>query len=190
MNVGEALRRRRMVRRFTGAPIGSEITDRIAAAATRAPTAGNAQGITIVSVTKPERIRQIADACGERSYTERGFDPWLSTAGQHLALCTEPERYRERYAEPDKDPAALDAIPWWWVDAGAALMAVLLAAVEEGLAAGFHGGHGAAGVPAILGIPNSVELVGVVAVGHPLPDRRSTSLNRPRRDDAVRHENW
>lgn len=190
MELAEALRRRRMVRRFTGDPITEDRADRIARSALRGPTAGNAQGITVVAVTDAERIRLVADACGEQEYVARGFDPWLSSAGMLLALCAEPERYRDRYAEPDKDPAVLDAVPWWWVDAGAALMAVLLTAVDEGLAAGFHGGHGADGARAVLGIPDDVLLVGVVAVGHPAPDRRSSSLDRPRRTDGVRHEQW
>lgn len=190
MEFGEALRRRRMVRRFTGDGIEAESAERIAAAAIRAPTAGNAQGITVVSLTDPARIRTLAAACGEESYVARGFDPWLSTAAQHVVLCAEPERYRQRYAAPDKDPAVLEAVPWWWVDAGAALMAVLLAAVDEGLAAGFHGGHGADGVKEMLGIPEKVVLVGVIAVGHPAPDRRSASLDLPKRDEAVRHETW
>lgn len=190
MDFGEVLRRRRMVRRFTGDAITPNQAKRIAAAALRAPTAGNAQGITVVSVTRPDRIAEMARACGEERYVERGFDPWLSTAGQHIALCVEPDRYRERYAEPDKDEAVLEAIPWWWVDAGAALMAMLLAAVDEGLAAGFHGGHGADRVRDVIGIPDNVLLVGVIAIGHPASDRRSSSLERPRREDAVRYDQW
>ncbi len=190
MDLSEALRRRRMVRRFTGDPIEPDVADRIASAAASAPTAGNAQGITVISVTDQDRIRLLATACGEQSYLDRGFDPWLSTAAQHIVLCAEPNRYRDRYAEADKDASVLDAIPWWWVDAGAALMAILLAAVAEELAAGFHGGHGADGVHAILGIPDQVELVGIVAVGHPAPDQRSSSLDRPKREDAVRRETW
>ena len=190
MDVSEALRRRRMVRRFTGDPIKPEVAEGIAAAVTDAPTAGNAQGITVISVTDPDQIRRLASACGEQRYVDQGFDPWLSMAAQHIVLCAEPERYRERYAEADKDPAVLDAIPWWWVDAGAALMAILLAAVDAGLAAGFHGGHGADDVRPILGIPDEVLLVGLVAVGHPAPDRRSSSLDRPKRKDAVRRDTW
>ena len=190
MDFAEVLRRRRMVRRFTGQPIDREGAERIAAAALRAPTAGNAQGITVVSITSPETIQAIAEVCGEAAYVARGYDPWLSEAGQHVVLCVGPERYRDRYAEPDKDAAVLEAVPWWWVDAGAALMAVLLAAVDEGLAAGFHGGHRADAVKDRLGIPAEVLLVGVIAVGHPAPDRRSTSLDRPRRRDGVRREHW
>jgi nitroreductase len=190
MDFAETLRRRRMVRRFTGAPITTEQADRIAAAPLRAPTAGNAQGITVVSITDPKTITAIANACGERSYVERGFDPWLSDAAQHLAICVEPDRYRERYAEPDKDPAVLDAVPWWWVDGGAALMAALLAAVDEGLAAGFHGGHGADPARSLLGIPDGVVLLGIVTIGHAAPDRRSASLDRPTRTDGIRHDHW
>ena len=190
MDVSDALRRRRMVRRFTGDPIKPEVAAGIAAAVTDAPTAGNAQGITVISVTDPDRIRRLAAACGEQRYVDRGFDPWLSLAAQHIVLCAEPERYRERYAEADKDPAVLNAIPWWWVDAGAALMAILLAAVDAGLAAGFHGGHGADDVRPILGIPDEVLLVGLVAVGHPAPDRRSSSLDRPKRKDVVHRDTW
>lgn len=190
MDFAEALRRRRMVRRFAGDPIDPDAADRIAATATRAPTAGNAQGITVVSVTEASTITEIARACGEERYVAAGYDPWLSTAAQHLVLCAEPQRYQERYAEPDKDAAVLEAVPWWWVDAGASMMAVLLAAVDEGLAAGFHGGHGADGLYGLLGIPSDVLIVGVIAVGHPAPDRRSGSLDRPKRDDAVRRQRW
>jgi nitroreductase len=190
MEFGEALRRRRMVRAFTGEPIDPEPAATIAAAAVRAPTAGNAQGITVVAITDPEQIRAVADDCGEAGYVRRGYDPWLSRAGLLLALCAEPQRYRDRYAAPDKDESALDAVPWWWVDAGAALMAVLLAAVDAGLAAGFHGGHRADTVRERLGIPEDVLLVGIIAVGHPAPDRRSSSLDRPRRTDAIRPDRW
>lgn len=190
MELVETLRRRRMVRRFTGDSITTEQAESIAAAALRAPTAGNAQGLTVVSVTDPATIAEIARACGEDAYVKRGFHPWLSTAGQHLAICVEPERYRDRYTEPDKDAAVLEAIPWWWVDGGAALMAALLAAVDAGLAAGFHGGHGADDAKRVLGIPGEVVLLGIVAVGHPAPDRRSSSLDRTRRTDALRRDRW
>jgi nitroreductase len=108
MEYGEVLRRRRMVRRFTGEPVPPEIAERIAGSVQRAPTAGNAQGITAISVTAPATIASIAAACGEDRYVDRGFDPWLSTAGQHIAICVEPDRYRSRYSESDKDPAVLD----------------------------------------------------------------------------------
>jgi nitroreductase len=143
----------------------------------------------VVLVTEPTRLAAIAEACGESAHLARGFDPWLSSAAAHLVICVEPGRYRERYAEPDKNAAAL-AIPWWWVDGGAALMAVLLAAVDAGLGAGFLGGHRSAGVRNLLDIPDEIEILGVVTLGPVAPDRRTASSRRTRRDDAVRHEHW
>lgn len=190
MEFTEALRRRRMVRRHTGEAVGEAILERVAGAVAKTPSAGWAQGVSAVLVTDRERIGRIARACGEPGHTRRGFEPWLSTAAAHLVLCVEPERYRQRYTEVDKDPSALDRIPWWWVDGGAALMAVLLAAVDEGISAGFLGGHRTGGVSEILDIPPEVLVLGVVTLGPSAPDRRSSSLTRDRRHDIVRRERW
>ena len=189
MEFSEVLLRRRMVRRYTGQQVDPEALERIAAAAGRAPTAGRAQGVAVVVVTEPDRIARIARACGEERYVAKGFPAWLSSAAAHLVLCVEPEAYRARYAEPGKDPAALDVVPWWWVDGGAALMAVLLAAVDEGLAAGFLGGHRTSAVREILDIPAEVEILGVVTVGHAAPGDGSPSTTRKKRR-TVHRQRW
>lgn len=190
MEFSDALRRRRMVRRHSGEPVPPATLERIADALTRAPSAGWSQGVTGVLVTERATIEAIARACGEEDYAERGFDRWLSSAAAHLVLCVEPARYRARYAEPGKDPAALEQIPWWWVDGGAALMAVLLAAADAGVGAGFLGGHRVAAVRPLLGIPDDVEVLGIVTLGPPAEDRPSSSLRRARRTDSVRRQRW
>lgn len=190
MELGEALRRRRMVRNYSGKAIPPEALERIVAAGLGGPSAGWSQGISVVVVDDPERIAEIARLCGESEYVANGFDPWLSSAGAHIVLCVEPGVYRARYSEPDKDPAALEGVPWWWVDGGAALMAVLLAAVDEGLGAGVHGARGMADVRSLLGIPRDVEILGLITVGHPAPDRRSGSLARGRRPGRVHRGAW
>ena len=70
------------------------------------------------------------------------------------------------------------------MDAGAALQNLLLAAVDEGLAAGFLGVHALPGLADLLGIPEEYTPIGVVTVGHGAPDRRSGSLRRGRRPEA------
>jgi nitroreductase len=187
----EVVKRRRMVRRFRPDPVPPDSLSRIAAAVRRGPSAGHAQGVSVVVVTDPDRRAAIAGLAGEDDFTARGFEPWLSPAPAHLVLCVEPGAYRARYAEPDKDPAAL-GIPWWWVDGGAALGLVLLAVVDEGLAAGFLGAHAAPGLGDLLGIPDEVEPLGVVTVGYPLQDRGSASVERGKRpvDELVHREEW
>ena len=184
MELSDAIRRRRMVRRFTGEAVEAGAIDRIVAAGLSGPTAGHSQGISVVLLTDPDDVAAAAADCGEAGYTERGFDPWLSTAGALAVLCVEPTTYRRRYAEPDKDPSVVEAIPWWWFDGGAALGFMLLTAVDEGLAAGFHGGHRIGGLRERLGIPDGIEVAGIVAIGHPAPDRRSSSLDRGKRPEA------
>jgi len=181
--------RRRMVRRFAPDSISEEVVDRVVAAIRSGPSAGYAQGISVISVTDADRRRGIAEQAGEPAYVERGFEPWLSVAPVHLVLCVEPQRYRDRYAEEDKDPAAL-GIPWWWVDGGAAMVLGALAAVDEGLAAGFMGGHAFDDLHALLGIPSGVEVLGVLTIGHGLDDRASSSLERGRRSDGSYRERW
>ena len=191
MDHRDAVSKRRMVRHYTPEPVDPEAAGRIARAALAGPSAGNSQGISVVVVTREDRRLAIARLAGEPDRVARGFDPWLSSAPVHIVLCIEPDRYRSRYAEPDKDRSALD-IPWWWVDGGAALGLVLLAAVNEGLAAGFLGAHAVPGLSEHLGLPSNVEPIGVVTVGHPAADRRSSSLERGRRpeDETLRWENW
>ncbi len=180
-----------MVRRYRDDPVDPGAVERIARAATRGPSAGFAQGVSVIVVTDPGVRAAVAELAGEAGFTAGGFDPWLSTAPAHLVLCVSPGAYRDRYDEPDKDPAALE-IPWWWVDGGAALSLMLLAAVDEGYGAGFLGGHRLAGIHELLGIPGDVAVVGLVTVGVPAPDRRSSSLRRGRRPDAelIHIERW
>ena len=175
-----------MVRRFLDQPVEPAAIDRIAHAGTSAPSAGNTRGQRLVVVTDPDVRSDIAEAAGEPSYLERGFPPWLSSAPVLIVLGTSETAYRHRYAEPDKAESSVSRtdgdwpVPWWWVDAGATLMAVLLAAEDEGLAAGFLGGHACPDVGTIVSFDEGIHLVGVVTIGHPAEDRRSSSLDRMR----------
>lgn len=196
MEFKEVLARRRMVRNYQDRRVDPAALDRIAGAALRAPSAGNSQAIAVVIVTDAETREEIAEIGDEGAYVSQGFDPWISRAPAHIVLSVSEDIYRARYAEPDKlGPDGEEIgwpVPYWWIDAGAALMAVLLAAVDEGLAAGFLGVHSVPSLAELLDIPQHRQPIGVVTVGYPAPDRRSGSLDRPRplRDDVIHHERW
>ena len=194
MEFADVVRRRRMVRRYRPDPVAPDALERVTAAAVAAPSAGWSQGVRLVVVTQAGPRRELADLCGEAEHVARGFSPWLSVAPVHIILCVRPDDYRERYAEPDKQRSRSPdqwRVPYWWVDAGAALEALLLAAVDEGLGAGFLDVADPDAVSTLLGIPADVKIVGLVTVGHAQGgDRRSSSLRRGRRPDVVRHERW
>jgi nitroreductase len=185
MEFKEVLEQRRMVRNYREVPIDPTTLSRVASAALRAPSAGNSQGLAVVVVTDRQRRQAIADLGDEAAYVAAGFDPWISRAPAHIVISISEQVYHDRYREPDKIDDRGEEISWpvpyWWVDAGAAMMAVLLAAVDEGLAAGFLGVHSIPDLRKLLEIPDHFSPIGLITVGQPAPDRRSTSLDRGQR---------
>jgi nitroreductase len=198
MQFSEVVARRRIVRHFAPEPIGREVLERIAAAAQRAPSAGFSQGQRLVVVTDPERKRRLAELVGEGFYTDRGFDPWISEAPALFVPAVSAKLYVDRYNEPDKRDPELPPgteddwdVPYWWMDIGCTVMLLLLAAVDEGLGAGFAGGD-FDGIREAVGLPEHFTPVGVIPVGHPLPDKKSPSLQRGKRslDEFLHWETW
>jgi FMN reductase [NAD(P)H] len=184
MDFSGVVRRRRMVRHFADEPVDRAILERIAATAQHAPSAGFSQGQRLLVVTEPTLRRRIGLLCGEDSYTDAGFDPWISQSAALFIPCVSEAIYHARYREADKideDGTEINwPVPYWWMDIGCTVMLVLLAAVNEGLAAGFAGSDAAGYVEmcSFLGIPADFAPVGVIPVGRALPDKRSESLKR------------
>jgi nitroreductase len=195
MEFSEVVRRRGMVRRYSPEPVPDEVLERIVETARRGPSAGFTQGQSFVVVTDPGLRKEIALLAGEDGYVARGFDAWISRAPAIVVVCTSEQDYRDRYRAPDKlgPDAELDwPVPFWYVDAGACLMLLLLAAVDAGLAAGFLALKSYDALRELLGIPEHVLPIGVVTVGRPAPDRRSGSLERGRKpaDEVIHHNHW
>ncbi len=203
MEFDDIVRRQRIVRRFDSTPVPHEVLSRIAAAAQRAPTAGFSQGQRLVIVTDEAMRRRVGEAVSEGYYVDEGFGDWISGCAAQFVPCVSERIYRERYAEPDKRTAHEqlgddDAdeewpVPYWWMDIGCTTMLVMLAAINEGLAAGFCGvTKGPAPLRDALGIPEEMFPVGVIPVGHRLPDKPSPSLKRGRVpfEEFARWESW
>jgi nitroreductase len=192
----DVVRRRRMVRRFAPDPVPFEAIERIVAVAQHAPSAGFSQGTSFIAITTEETRQRVAALSGEEGYIAAGFGPFVSGAPVQIVLCASERVYQERYSQQDKRRAAARMprfpVPWWYTDAGAALMLLLLAAVNEGLASAFVGIRDHDALRDLLGIPADVMPIGVVLIGHPAPDKRSTSLRRGRRplDEVLHRERW
>ncbi len=121
----------------------------------------------------------------------------------HVIVCTREQDYHDRYNRPDK-LAATGGVevewpaPYWFVDAGAAMMLLLLAAIDEGLAAGVYGVDVAdmESFKQLLGIPDDVAVVAGVTIGRRRPDPKSAAISsrstqrRRDLDEVVRWERW
>jgi nitroreductase len=198
MEFKEVVRRRRTYRHFENDGVDRAVLERIAAEAQRVPSAGFSQGQRLLVITEPEARRGIAKQLHEDELVAEGFDPYLSECAALFIPCVSEEIYHRRYREPDKlDEQGQEIrwdIPYWWVDIGCTMMLILLAAVDEGLGAGYWGvwNEDIAFLRENFGIPDELVPIGVISVGRPLPDRRSPSLKRGwiPLEEFARWEQW
>jgi nitroreductase len=197
MDFTDVVRRRRMVRRFTDESVPREVVERIVEAAQHAPSAGFSQGVSFVVVTDAALRCQVAELADEAEYVSGGFDPFVSQAPVQVIICTSEKVYKDRYREPDKkpDPDAEEMewpVPYWHTDAGMALVLILLAAVDNGLAGAFVGVWKQRELQELLGIPEHFLPIGVTMIGHGAVDKKSGSLKRGRRSlgDVLHWEHW
>ncbi|MBF6554698.1 MAG: nitroreductase family protein [Acidimicrobiales bacterium] len=198
MELTEVFRSRRMTRNFSGRPLGRDIVDQLVGAALRAPSAGNTQGrefVVLEGASETSLYWQTATDEGWRSQSRR-FEG-MARAPVIVLPFADPEAYIARYREPDKSSKGGDVewvVPYWFVDAAFATMAMLLAATDQGIGAAFLGNfRGEETLRAVLGVPDRLRLVGAVLLGEPSrPDPQSTSGARPRRtpEDSVHRGGW
>ena len=181
MEFVDVVMKRRAVRRFEEGGVERDVIERIARLAQRSPSGGFSQGQRLVVVTDPERRREVARICGEEYYVEV-FGPWISECAAQFVPCVSAEIYHRRYQEADKideDGNEIEwPVPYWFVDVGATMQTIWLAAVNEGLGCGIVGTDDLDALRAALGIPDEFTPIGVMPMGRPLPDVRSPSLKR------------
>lgn len=175
-SLGDVVRGRRMTRAFTTEGMAPGVLEGLVELASRAPSAGKAQGWHLVALEGADTARfWDVTLPTERRASFRW--PKLLDAPAILLPFADPQAYVDRYAEPDKARAGLgetlDAwpAPYWTIDASMAVMILLLAAEDAGLGALFFGVfHGESELRANLGVPDDLELLGAIALGHPATD--------------------
>ena len=203
MDFRELLRQRRMVRHYEPEPVPHETLERICRTVRRAPSGGFSQGQRLIVVTEAATRAAIAELLHEDEWIEQGREPWLSVAPAHIVVLTREQDYHDRYTQPDKlavtgGVEVVWPVPFWHVDAGAALMLVLLAAIEEGLAAGVYGVtvEDDARWRELLKLPGDLTIVSGVTIGVAAPDpdkeRRSSVFSQRRKplEEVVRWNTW
>lgn len=198
-----------MTRAFATTPVDPQILDRMVDLASRAPSAGKTQGWHLVVLEGADTARYWDITLpGSRRV---GFR-WarLLDAPLLMLVLADPDAYVERYGEPDKIATGLgvsaDAwpAPYWTIDASMAAMTLLHAAEDVGLGALFFGVfQREAEVRSTLGIPDRLQMIGAIALGHPHPDEsgsdrlhgsdtagRSAARRRRPPDEVLHRGGW
>ena len=167
--------------------------------ATRAPSAGKTQGWHVLVLEGDDVAAFWDDTLPDNKRAAFAW-PELLQAPMIMLPFADPQMYVDRYAEPDKRATGLGAgaeawpVPYWTVDASFAVMTMLLALRDADLGALFFGVFsGEAALRRRLGVPEHLQLLGAIAVGHPTgTERRGRSASRPRRavDDVIHRSRW
>ena len=181
MDFSEVIRRQRMTRRFEQRPIDRALLDSILSTGQKAPSAGYAQGVSLVLLEgeQTNTFWRCVDPLGRRKAETR--PPVIVIPGY------DKQAYLDRYAEPDKAASGLGVegkwpVPFWIVDTSFAAMMVMLAATAAGLGCWFFGiftGEGE--LLEELGVKD-FEPIGAIGLGYPAERQlRSPSLRRGRK---------
>jgi FMN reductase [NAD(P)H] len=202
VDFADVLKERRSVRAYDGRPVPRDMLERITnAAVVRAPSAGFSQGLRLVVVTDPATRKEIAIAAAEEELVAQGRPRWKADAPVHVVVLTREADYHERYQRADKlkitGGTELEwPAPYWYVDAGAAVMTLMLAAIDEGLVTGIFGVTDVPALRRALDLPDDLQFVAVVTMGYAAeaddPSRGASvfSQRRKSRDDVVQWERW
>lgn len=201
----DVVRRRRMTRAFQTTPVPDELLHELVDLASRAPSAGKAQGWHLV-VLRGDDTARFWDIT--LPVMRRGSFKWkrLLDAPVIALPFADPKAYTDRYSEPDKTGTGLGAgthawpVPYWTIDTSMAVMTMLLAAEDVGLGALFFGVfRGERELRSELGVPAGPELLGAIALGYPadptdptapLAKGRSSARARRTPTDIIRAGRW
>ncbi len=201
MEFTEVIKRRKMVRAFTGASLPDGTTGRLLYAASRAPSAGFSQGYSFLVLEGHDQAAPLwevfyddAPSAGDREAEERAEIAALSRAPLVIVPLASKDIYLDRYARPDKGWADRDEsrwpVPYWYIDTGFAALLILLAVVDEELGAVFFGIQ-----PGIMdafrtrfGVPAEWTPIGAIAVGYPDPAADTGRSSARTRDRKSLHE--
>ena len=164
------LNNRKVVRSYQKAKVDKNSLEKIAKNSIKIPTAGFSRGIEILNTFDVAKIKIVSEIFNENIFKKDNQSPWISNSIALFFLMLNEDEYHKRYSSSDKknavNPKEWD-VPYWYVDAGAALMNCLLLIEEQGFASGFMGLHNIdrKKVHDLFKIPNDYQIVGMITAG-------------------------
>ena len=191
MEFTEVVRRRHMVRMFSGEPVAPESLERILRNAVRGPSAGFSQGQAFLVLTDPEDLKRFWAIAGGAAAESVAAAPLV------IVPMSSKRVYLDRYALPDKGWTDRDEkrwpVPFWHIDTGMAALLILLTVVDEGLGALYFGIVPEAVPPfrEAFGVPDDHEPIGAIAIGHNAESApRDLRARRRPAPDVVHYGRW
>jgi nitroreductase len=170
MNIFDAIKTRKSVRKYLDKPVEEEKLNQILEAAHLAPSASNRQEWRFVVVQDKDTRKKLAQAAGSQSF--------VGEAPVVLAACAETD-----------GKVMKCGLPCHPINVAIALDHIMLTAVELGLGTCWIGHFDALEVKKILGIPEEIVIVGLMPLGYPA-DPSAIQKKRLSMDQIIHMERW
>ena len=184
MDVINAIKTRRSIRKYSDAPVEEEKLQAVLEAVRMAPSWANYQCWRIVLVRDKTTKQKISDL----SYVESYFAPKgyktnpsmkaLAEAPVVIVLCAD---------------SAQSGVLWgqnyYLVDAGLAAQNLMLAACAQGLGSVFVGVYDEEKLKTLLQIPDAIRIVGLFPLGYSKEEKKEGPARKAVRDFCF-HEQW
>ncbi|MGD6932723.1 MAG: nitroreductase family protein [Candidatus Bathyarchaeia archaeon] len=162
MEVFEAIKNRRSIRKFTNQAVSEEMVEKLVEAARMAPTAGNAQAYQLVIVRQEEQKQRLSQAAfGQKQ---------VQTASVVFVVCADLKKAQESYSGRGKSLYCIQ-------DTAAVTENILLAACSMGLGTCWIGAFNEDAVKDVINAPEDMRPVAMIPIGYPA----ESPPERPRR---------
>ncbi len=168
MNVFDAIRTRRSVRKFSEDLVEREKIMNIFEAARLSPSALNRQPWHFILISKQETIDKINYACNQT---------W--NAPYMVVACVDPSL---SYIREDGEE-------YWKMDLAISMHSLMLAAWELGLGTCWVAAFNESDVKRFLDIPEDIRIMAVSPLGYPAEQKKAVS-NRKKIQEIIHYENW
>jgi Nitroreductase len=152
MDLYEAIRNRRSIRKYKDRKIDDEIINKIIEAGVWAPSAGNLQSWEVIVIKDPEMKSQLSVACYIRDF--------IAEAPVVLVICAYKQKSSDTYGKRGQNLYCIQ-------DAACAAQNMLLMIHDLGLGACWNGAFDEDSVSSLLEIPDGVRPVAIITVGYP-----------------------
>ena len=164
------LNNRKVVRNYKKTSLEDINLKNISKFSIKIPTAGFSRGVEILNTFDVKKIKNVSRIFNEDNFIKDGKSPWISNSLALFFILLNEEAYHHRYSKNDKTNAVNSKdwdVPYWYVDAGAAMMNCILLIEEKELSSGFMGLHNIdrKKIYEEFKIPETYQIIGMITAG-------------------------
>jgi nitroreductase len=170
LDVLEAIKNRRSIRKYLDKPVEEEKLQKILEAARLSPSAVNCQ---------PWNFILVKDKTARLSLLQAYKRDWFAAAPIIIIACATPEEAWQR----------TNGEEYWKIDTAIALQSLVLAATAEGLGTCWIGAFDEQKAKKALGIPENVRVVAMMTVGYPAEQKEQVTERKPL-EEIIHYDHW